>query len=65
MALPAMDHVCFDVYGQSPLVKHYLQKRKLEKDFSYAILTKRTEASESPPYPHIENRHITIACMRL
>jgi len=53
MAVPVLEHVCFDVHGQSPLVKHYLQKRKLDRDAGYAILTKRTEVNQPPPYPLI------------
>ena len=49
MAGPDMDSMCFDLYGRSPLVKHYLQQRQLNKVTGYAILTKRTEVNQPVP----------------
>ena len=43
----------FDVCGHSPLVKHYLQERKLSYDSRYSLLMKRTEIGQQPPYPLI------------
>jgi hypothetical protein len=46
LAVPEMDCVCFNSFGRSPLVKHYLQKRRLSKVTGYAVLTKRTEINQ-------------------
>ena len=51
---PKFDHVVFDVHGKSPLVKHYLQKRKLINESGQSLLTQRTEISELPPYPPMQ-----------
>ena len=48
---PKFNHVVFDVCGHSPLVKHYLQERKLTYDSRYSLLMKRTEIGQQPPYP--------------
>ncbi|CAI8016858.1 Protein FAM227A [Geodia barretti] len=49
LAVPEMESVCFNQFGRSPLVKHYLQKRRLNKVTGYAILTKRTELNQVIP----------------
>ena len=49
LAVPEMESVCFNQCGRSPLVKHYLQKRRLNKVTGYAILTKRTELNQVIP----------------
>ena len=41
--------MCFNQFGQSPLVKHFLQKRRLSKVTGYSILTKRTELNQVIP----------------
>ena len=44
-----MESVCFNQFGRSPLVKHYLQKKRLHKVTGYSILTKRTELNQVIP----------------
>ena len=44
-------HVVFDMYGHSPLVRHYLERRGLLQTAGYTILVKRTELDKLPPYP--------------
>ena len=60
---PVFEHVVFDAYGQSPLVKHYLQKRKLSYDCGYSLLLQRTEVDKLPPYPLFTNTKLPIALL--
>lgn len=47
--MPELDCVCFNLFGSSPLVKHYLQKKQLYRVRRYAVLTKRTELNQVIP----------------
>ena len=49
LAVPETESVCFNVFGRSPLVKHYLQQRRLTKVTGYTLLTKRTEINQVIP----------------
>ena len=46
---PQFEHMLFDVHGQSPLVKHYMQRRRLGYDTEYALLMRRTEVVGRQP----------------
>ena len=46
---PAFDHVLFNVYGQSPLVKHYMDNMKLTHENEKEVVVGRTEISDEPP----------------
>lgn len=41
-------HAQFDIYGQSPLVKHYLKERALSRNNEAKVLVGRTELVERP-----------------
>lgn len=47
----------FNIYGQSPLVAHFLQMKNLQVDAGSCARIKRTELHNLPPYPshYIEN----------
>jgi len=42
------EHMQFDVYGQSPLVKHFLDQRTLSRENETKVLTGRTELLDEP-----------------
>ena len=46
---PTFHRVVFDVYGSSPLVKHFLNSHHLAKDAGTSVLVQRTEITELPP----------------
>ncbi|XP_028413192.1 protein FAM227A-like [Dendronephthya gigantea] len=46
---PEFQKVVFDLHGQSPLVKHFLQNKRLAKDSGTSILVQRTEIDKLPP----------------
>ncbi|XP_046856362.1 protein FAM227B-like isoform X3 [Xenia sp. Carnegie-2017] len=46
---PDFQKVVFDVYGQSPLVRHFLEKKNLARDSGTSILVQRTEIKNLPP----------------
>ncbi len=46
---PEFEHVVFDLYGHSPLVKHYMIHKNLTHVNEKAIVVGRTEISEEPP----------------
>ena len=46
---PEFQKVVFDLHGQSPLVKHFLQNKRLAKDSGTSILVQRTEIEKLPP----------------
>ncbi len=48
---PEFQKVVFDLHGQSPLVKHFLQNKRLAKDSGTSVLVQRTEIDKLPPYP--------------
>ncbi len=39
----SFEHVQFDMFGHSPLVKHFLQERQLSRENESKVLTGRTE----------------------
>lgn len=46
---PAFDHVVFNVYGRSPLVRHYLDNKNLTHVNEKEVVVGRTEISEEQP----------------
>ncbi|KAJ8037424.1 hypothetical protein HOLleu_18234 [Holothuria leucospilota] len=48
---PTFSKCVFNVSGQSPLVKHFLQKKGLEKKAGIDFFLQRTEIDKLPPYP--------------
>ncbi|KAL4240478.1 hypothetical protein ACF0H5_001270 [Mactra antiquata] len=41
----------YNIYGQSPLVAHFLRVKNLTKDAGQVFLVQRTEQENLPPYP--------------
>lgn len=48
---PTFAKCIFNSSGQSPLVKHFLQRQGLQKRAGTEILLQRTEIDQLPPYP--------------
>lgn len=46
---PEFEHVVFNLYGHSPLVKHYMDNLKLSHVNEKEIVVGRTEIAEEPP----------------
>lgn len=46
---PAFDHVVFNLYGHSPLVKHYMDNKNLTHENEKEVVVGRTEIAEEPP----------------
>ena len=41
----------FNIYGQSPLVAHFLRMKRLQEDAGLTVRIQRTEVESLPPYP--------------
>ena len=46
---PEFEHVVFNLYGHSPLVKHYMEQMNLSHVNEKEIVVGRTEITEEPP----------------
>jgi hypothetical protein len=57
---PEFEHVLFNVYGHSPLVKHYMQQMNLSHVNEKEIVVGRTEISEEPPQNAVCYRDVLI-----
>lgn len=49
----------FNIYGQSPLVAHFMRVKNLTREAGQSFLVQRTEQENLPPYPFdIINVHV-------
>ena len=55
---PEFEHVVFNLYGHSPLVKHYMDTLKLSHINEKEIVVGRTEIAEEPPHDALCYRDI-------
>lgn len=57
---PEFEHVVFNLYGHSPLVKHYMERMNLSHVNEKEIVVGRTEITEEPPPDAVCYRDILV-----
>ncbi|MCI4390789.1 hypothetical protein PGIGA_G00126940 [Pangasianodon gigas] len=58
----------FNVWGNSPLVQHYMNTLRLQRNVGYNVLVRRTQIRALPQYPHTHalipgGTHLTVSCV--
>lgn len=46
----------FNVWGNSPLMQHYMNTMQLQSNVGYNVLVRRTQIQALPQYPHTHAR---------